>query len=523
MVSIAELLDWQPSTLGTVADALVRSRKQLVDLQDEVDDATPPWSWAGGAGDRARTAHERLRLRLLDMAAEVSDVAVNLDDADGRLAGAKRSLEDALTAARTQGFTVDHVTGTVTDPQTYDDEGLAAHAHRRVREIADDISAALTAADRADADLASALRAAARGRVDGGTGSLADAVVQLPTSMDDLSQAELVALLGGDIAVSTISAFVSADVEVASFDLEGRAEGKYVVMADGTVKMSLALEAGLGRGISVNGTEAEVSAGGTTELELAFDSVDDAEAFLAGLDDATLEFDGLGDYLSPTTTVIDNVADYVMEQDISSFKTGVYGKGVVAIESPILDGAAEGRIDAYYDWAAEQYGVKVTAGVEGDLGSSDSGYAARAQLTGEVKLNNEGAFDELSLKGEMQGSLLNERLGVDIPGSRTGQGFDVELKVTSDNPAREQIEAAVGRGDLDEAVGLALDNGRVVVRQTTVETIEHEEHGVDLGFAQGDIEYGATAETANQIWVRRPGTDNLVPLDPTVVAANTGS
>jgi hypothetical protein len=54
MVSIAELLDWKPDVLGSVADALTRRRRALVDLQDQVDDSKPPATWAAGSGNAAR-------------------------------------------------------------------------------------------------------------------------------------------------------------------------------------------------------------------------------------------------------------------------------------------------------------------------------------------------------------------------------------------------------------------------------------------------------------------------------------
>lgn len=514
MVSIDNLLDWKPADLDSVTDVLVKQRKALVDLQDEIDDSVPPWSWASQAGDNARTSHEKLRLRLNDMVAEVSDIAVSLVEAEKQMKSAKQLLSDAITLAKGNGFTVDHKTGTVSDPTEYASEVDASHASRKITSIADDIRQALTDADTADTALAKALDDAAKGKVDGGDESLADASVQLPPSMDDLTQEELIELLGGDIAISTISAYLEAEAEFASWELEGKAEAKYVVMADGTVKMSLALEAGLGREIEVGGTEADVSAGGTTELELTFKSAKEAQDFLDGLDDATLDFDGFSDYMSPGSTVVSNVADYVMAQDITSFKTGVYGKGEVEFDTPLGEGTASGRLDAYYDWATDQIGVKVSGNLSvSDMGGQD-GRDGSVEMAGELKVSNTGDFKDFTLTGKMEASALNEKLGIEMPaGTKTGQGLDVELKIADDNPAKDQIMDAVGRGDMDQAAELAMDNGRVVIRQTTVETLVDEDHEIDLKVAEAEVKYGAKIESANVVLVRPAGSDHLVPLD----------
>ncbi|WP_206065189.1 hypothetical protein [Nocardioides sp. JQ2195] len=513
-MSIDNLIDWKPGDLDTVADVLIKQRKALVDLQDEIDDSDPPLSWASQAGDNARTSHEKLRLRLNDMVAEVSDISVSLVESERLMKAARTKLTDALALARTKGYTVDHATGSVTDPATYVHEVDVSHAQRSLQVIADDIGSALTDADDADAALAKALDAAAKGKVDGGDETLSEAAIQLPPSMDDLTQEELVELLGGDIAISTISAFLDAELEFATWELEGKAEAQYVVMADGTVRMSLSLEAGLGREIEVAGTEADVSAGGTTSLELSFDSPEEAKKFLDGLDDATLEFDGLGDFMSPGATVVSNVADYVMKQDITSFKVGVYGQGEVETDSPLGQATMSGRLDAYYDVVKEEMGIKVTGKLDVDNVAGHQDVSGAVELSGELTAKKNGDFNDFTLSGKIEASALNQKLGLDLPpGTSTGQGLDVELKVTADNPAAEAIKSAVARGDMDEATELAMENGRVVIRQTTIESLASEEIEFDAGVGGAEIEYGASVETANVVFVRPEGSHDLVQLD----------
>lgn len=533
MVSIAELLDWKPEALGTVADALVSRRKKLVDLQDEIYAAEPPTTWMSGSASKARRAHEKLRLRLNDLAAEVSDVAVNLDDAQTRIEVAKRALEDALSQAQTNGFTVNHATGRVTDPRTYQAPGqgegpgapfaLRARNAQLVSSIASDIDSALKQAGDADADLRKALQGAEQGKVDGGDGLLADAVAQTPTRMDEMTPEQLADLLGDDVAIDTITAFLEAEAEFATWEIEGKAQADYKILADGTVKMALHLEAGLGREISVGGAEADVGAGGTTDLELKFDSVEEAQEFLQGLDDEAFDL-GWRDVGNVPGTVATNVAAYVMEQEITSFRTGVYASGEMEFDQPWARGAIEGRAEAYYDWAQDAYGVKLEASAEAELGDRGSGHSAAASLSGEVQVHQNGDFKELTLSGKLNASTANENLGLNLPpGSSTGQGVDVQLKVDENNPAREEIEAALGAGEFDRAKDLALANGELVVRQTTIEEIASEEHEIDIKVAEAEVRYGASAESANRIWYREPGRSQVLEVDPNDLPVRSGS
>jgi hypothetical protein len=524
MVSISNLLDWKPASLGHVADVLTRRRKRLVDLQDEIDAAKPPRTWASGSASEARAAHEKLRLRLLDMAAEVSDVAINLDDAQTRVLVARNNLQDALDTARTKGFTVDHATGVVKDPQTYEDPVELNSKAVEVNAVAADISAALTAAQEADLDLAASLQAAVDGKIDGGTGSLSDAINQLPTRMDQMTPAQLAEMLGGDVAIHTISAYLEVEAELATWEIEGKAKADYKVMADGTVIMALHLEAGLGREIEVGGAEADVGAGGSTDLELKFDSAEEAQAFLDGLVDAAFDV-GFGDVVSGQVApaVARNVAEYIQKQDIESFRTGVYASGELEFDEPWAKGAIEGRAEAYYDWAKDLYGLKLEATADAELGGEDSGYNASAALSGDVQIQKNGEFESLTLAGKLSATAANEQLGIAMPaGTSTGAGVDVQLTVDKDNPAINDIRAALSAGELDRAKDLAFDNGELVVRQTVVEEYASEEHEIDLKVAEVEIKYGASGETATQIWYREPGHSEIYQIDPAQLPVNQG-
>ncbi len=513
MATIAQVLSWKPERLGSCGDDMIAARKKLVDLQEQVDESRPPWTWGGPASERATGKHGKLRYRLNDITAEVARVAASVDFAGAALLAAQRDLQDALAAASGKGLRVDHATGEVSDPKTYDGMFEVAFAEVALTTIAAQISDALTKAGDADADLARALDEALQGKVDGGTGSLNDAADQQPAALDGMTDQQILAEYADEIAVETLNAWLDVEIEVVSWELEGRAEATYEVRGDGTVRMSLTLEAGLGREISVGGAEVDASAGGTTTLELAFDSPEDAKEFLDGLDDS-IDL-GFGDIPNPAAGVAKDVAGYVMQQDVTSFRTGVYGKVNGEFDTPWARGEAEGRADGYYDWATDTYGMKFTVGANGDLGPEDSGASGSAEMSGELQYSTSGDLDEAKFSGSMSAAIANEKLGVNIPsGTSTGTGFDVQVVMDRNNPAFPEFESAAGDLDLDRAAEIAYDEGDVVVRQVVIEELASEEHGLDFTVGEVEVEYGASAETATRLWLKPAGTSTWLTPDP---------
>ncbi|MRJ76842.1 hypothetical protein GEV29_09865 [Aeromicrobium sp. SMF47] len=515
MVTIAELLTWESASLDTAADGLYRTRRDLVDLQDEVDDSRVPLSWQGDAATAASQQHAALVDRLRDATAEVAKVAASLDLAGSDIAAARKDLEGAMDTASKHGFTVDTTSGEVTDPKTYDDESIFERMSEEITltAVAAQISAALTKAAEADADLARAMTAAANGTIDGGNGSLGDAGDQLPAGLDGMTPEEIAAKYGEDVVIDSLRAWLGVEAELATWEIEGYAEAQYQVMGDGKVVMALTLEAGLGREIEVAGAEVDASAGGTTTLELTFKDQAEADAFLDGLDDAASDL-GLTDMGNVPGAVASNVANYVMDQDITSFRTGVYGKVGTEFDTAVAQGEAEGRMDGYYDWVSEQYGITIAASADASLGGQDSGLSGSASLSGDIKFDGDGMSSAV-LEGRISGALANDKLDVNLPASTsTGQAVDVRLTMDEDNPKFDEFKSAIASGDVDRAVDIAYSDADVVVRSTTLETYASEEHEVDIKVAELEVEYGAEGELANRIWVREGGQGYWVDIDP---------
>jgi hypothetical protein len=179
-LTIDDVLAWDPEALDRTADKLNQHQKTLLALQDELTAGEPPGSWQHAAAERARRRHWDLDERILDVAAEVRAVAVTIDVVAPALRRARNEILGQLQHARDHGFTVDHKTLTVRPPADPADEGTAAAHRTKAREIADELARALHTAQEVDSDVANALSTAAAGRVDGGSGTLAEAMAQLP-------------------------------------------------------------------------------------------------------------------------------------------------------------------------------------------------------------------------------------------------------------------------------------------------------------------------------------------------------
>lgn len=516
MATLADVLSWDAGRLSSTAARLASSRSRLVDLQDEIDGAKPPLSWQAGAAIPARELHERLRLRLNDLAAEVSDVDMALEESIGNIKKAQAALQQRIDEAEGAGFTVARGSGVIMDSRTYETQTDADKASARMDEIAHSIKHWHNLANEADATLAKALNAAARGKVEGGAGSIADAVVQLPPSLDGLTPDQLAERIGKDVAIATISAYLNAEFEVASWKIEGAANADYKIMADGSVVMALHLEAGLGRGVNIGGAEADVSGGGAVDLEMRFKSQEEAQRFLDGIDDAALDL-GVTDLVSPPAAVASNVWEYIEKHNPESIKTGIYGKVSGEVDIPGFELDAEGRVDGYYDWKKEEFGVKGSASIETDLGGkgANSGVEGKLDLAVEGKYKTEGddkGFTELNFTGAVNSSADLQKFGVDVPGLKAGGGADVEFKMNPKDPGFTHVQEALQRGDMDQAAKLALENGQVVIRQTATTEISGEDEEFDIGVAEGKVEAGIKETAATQVWVKPSNTSTFVEL-----------
>lgn len=513
MVSIHDLLSWKIGELQFAADFLANRRTRLIDLEDDLRAARPPESWKTPRCKWAFKAHEKLRLRVNDLVAELSNVQITIVECSSVMKEAQGDLNRALDRAADHGFNVSHSSGVIMDGNTYPDEKHAKKAAEQMESVHAAIEAALKKADSADQDLAAALRSAVNGAVDGGKGSLEDAASsQKPPSLDDLTPEELAKKFGSEISLATMNAYLEGEAKLTSWmKAEFGAKAEYQVMMDGTVKMNLHVEGGLGLAVMGEGAAsggAGLSAGRTGDFEISFDSKEEAERFLNGFEDAAKDvnwssYHTLG--AGVAASVRENIAGYIERENVTSVKSGLYGKAELGFEAPYAKAGAEGRVDGYYDFKKDEYGLKVAGMVSAEHKSS--GAALSAAIDGEVKTNNSGQPKELSLSGAINGQVASERLGINIPGAAQGHGVDVAIKMDDKNPLWHDAQAALKRGDVDRAVDLAMDHGQVIVKQSA--STGNEQDAGDPG-----TDAGAQIKATKNVWVRDANSDGFTQIDP---------
>ncbi|GGU21670.1 hypothetical protein [Nocardioides albus] len=527
MVTIAEVLAWKPRVVDSLAEHFYDKRTIVVRLQDEINDAKPPESWVAPSRAVALKAYEEKRLELNDIAAQLSDLALATKEAGKEIKGAQDDLNAVLDEASRGDYQVNQQTGEVLPPKLKKPDPNVPSYHleadqgryedaledqdAQVKEFVARIERALARADAADVGLARSMADVASGKTGGGDGTLsAAAAAQLPPSLDQMSPEEIAEKFGSEIAIDTIMTYLEGSIPVYKFltaDFEGSAQ--YRVMQNGEVKMSLKMGAGVGLGVD-DGVEASAGVGGFTDFEITFKSKEEAELFLAGLDDAAKDVSWISGRPMPT-----GLAEYVNEQDVTSKRVGVYVKADIGFETPYVDTHTGARAEGWYDEEKREYGIRVegSLGVNGGIPEAGTKAGGAFDFSGEVKTNTRGVAQEVSLSGALTGEIANKKLGLDIPGLGSGGGGDVELKMNRDNVKWNEMEEALKSGDMSRAADIAMDHGQVVVRATTVTEADQ-----DAGRVEGGVKQTATQHTL----VRPPNMTEFVGVEPETRPAGAG-
>jgi hypothetical protein len=161
MVSPSQLASWQPARLTEIAEEVLRNRRVLTGLHDELDRGAPPASWTFADAEQARSTHRALAEQLATQVSETVGVIEALDTAAAAITAAKRLLDGAMHRAGANGFQVDRSTGLVRIVRAFDDAADHAYARSVRNEVAEQAETALRDADAADQALAAALTRAA--------------------------------------------------------------------------------------------------------------------------------------------------------------------------------------------------------------------------------------------------------------------------------------------------------------------------------------------------------------------------
>ncbi|WP_034273395.1 DUF6973 domain-containing protein [Haloechinothrix halophila] len=174
MASWNEIKEWSAAEIGTAADVMVKARKDLVGLQEEIDASATPREWEGDAVDSAKAALRKRKQELEIMAAETAALASALDGAEQAVRSLHRTVEELDTVAAKHQFRIDN--GEVVDTADGDSEEFWLSRMATRTELVSGVAGVLTAAEEIDDDLTRTIQRVVDGELDdGGATTLADA------------------------------------------------------------------------------------------------------------------------------------------------------------------------------------------------------------------------------------------------------------------------------------------------------------------------------------------------------------
>jgi hypothetical protein len=178
----ADITAWKHEPLATAERELRTTRRDLLDLADELATMGLPRNWTGGAAETSGTRLGTVADDLRDVVAEVSAAYTAVCDASDGVLGVVGAVDQAQEYARLSSLTIS-ASGVVTTNELLvcrvDDTEEDVEARRarqaQVDECVIRISEALRKAEDVDADLVSVLTSIELNRIDGGKGTLAQA------------------------------------------------------------------------------------------------------------------------------------------------------------------------------------------------------------------------------------------------------------------------------------------------------------------------------------------------------------
>jgi hypothetical protein len=181
-LSWSDITSWKQEPLTTAERELRGARRDLLDLADELATMGLPTSWTGPASETSSTRLGVVADDLRDVVAQVSTAYTAVCDASDGVLGVVNAVDAAQEYARLTSLTISG-TGVVTTNELLvcrvDDTAEDVEARRarqaQVDECVTRMEEALRKAEDVDADLLAVLTRIEQGRIDGGTGTLAQA------------------------------------------------------------------------------------------------------------------------------------------------------------------------------------------------------------------------------------------------------------------------------------------------------------------------------------------------------------
>jgi len=155
-ITLADIDRWDPSAVREVSTALGKRGASADEVRGGLGKLPMIATWQGSGGDAARAALDKLSKHLAAHADEMAAIASATNKSADEIEAVKETLKGIYRDARSEGFSIDPATGTVTplEPERVKNDPVYWIEQK---DLETRIAKVLTDANTADADLARAL------------------------------------------------------------------------------------------------------------------------------------------------------------------------------------------------------------------------------------------------------------------------------------------------------------------------------------------------------------------------------
>ena len=354
------------------------------------------------------------------------------------------------------------------------------------------------------------------------------ALEEMPEAMRDevygaMDREVLAQTIGHDVTLAKTESTLSVEAEAVGFKIEAMGQGEMVVNADGSSTVKLHGEFGGGRTFGSDEKGASVTAGLEAEREYQFASPEEAEKFIADLKHAATSVSI--DNPNPIDDVwkvldsghhVDRFGGYLQAEghaELGEFGEIAGGGRIDVLATPSED-KLEASLKLHYDASANAGDfAKFSSGGEVEVkGELEHGQLSKIELTASTN----GAFGA-ELEGKSSSGALLTTTHEVVQGSNIGQGGEVKMTLSADNPGFSQVKEALQNGDVGKATELAYKYSDVSYRQTVNTVLADDEHSVKLGafgvdVAKAGYHFESKAEVSTLIMGKPAGSTHYYDI-----------